>query len=52
MPEEKTAGQAVPTAPQQAVASAAQEQHFQTLEQVISFFEKQDPRGLLWRSCD
>lgn len=45
MPEEKTAGQAVPTAPQQAVASAAQEQHFQTLEQVISFFEKQDPEG-------
>ena len=45
MPEEETAGQAVPTAPQQADVSAAQEQHFQTLEQVISFFEKQDPEG-------
>lgn len=45
MPEEETAGQAVPTAPPQAVVSAAQEQHFQALEQVISFFEKQDPEG-------
>lgn len=45
MPEEETAGQAVPTPPPQADVSAAQEQHFQTLEQVISFFEKQDLEG-------
>ena len=45
MPEEETAGQAVSSAPQQADVSAAQEKHFQTLEQVISFFEKQDPEG-------
>ena len=45
MPEGETAGQAVPTPPQQADVSVAQEQHFQTLEQVISFFEKQDPEG-------
>lgn len=46
MPEGETAGQAVSdTAPQQATVSAAQEQHFQTLENVIGFFEKQDPEG-------
>ena len=46
MREEETAGQAVSgSAQQQAVVTAAREQHFQTLEQVISFFEKQDPEG-------
>ena len=45
MPEGETAGQAVSdTAPQQATVSA-QEHHLQTLENVISFFEKQDPEG-------
>ncbi|KAL3146630.1 hypothetical protein ABBQ32_000861 [Trebouxia sp. C0010 RCD-2024] len=46
MPEGETAGQAVPdAAPQQALVTTAQEQHFQTLENIIGFFEKQDPEG-------
>ncbi len=46
MPEGVSGGQAVQNnVPKQTDASAAQEQHFQTLEQVISFFEKQDPEG-------
>lgn len=46
MPEGEAAGQASPNAaPQQAEVSAAQEHHFATLEQAISFFEKQDPEG-------
>ena len=46
MPEGETAGYAVPKpAAQQDQASEAKEQHFQTLEHVISFFEKQDPEG-------
>lgn len=46
MPEGVSGGQAVQNnVPRQTDTSAAQEQHFQTLEQVISFFEKQDPEG-------
>ena len=46
MPEGGSGGQAVQSSvPPKADFSAAQEQHFQTLEQAISFFEKQDPEG-------
>ena len=46
MPEGLSAGQAVHSSTlKEADASAAQEPHFQTLEQALSFFEKQDPEG-------
>jgi len=46
MPERVSGGQAVQSStPKQPDISAVQEQHLQTLEQAISFFEKQDPEG-------
>lgn len=45
MPEAVSGDHAVQATMPQPDTSAAQEQHFQTLEQAISFFEKQDPEG-------
>lgn len=46
MPAGVSGGQAFQNSePKQTDATAAQERHFQTLEQAISFFEKQDPEG-------